>query len=383
MQGRPLIMLALAGTLGLGAMLMTKTMLNKQPTAEAPMRDVLVAVRDFQAEEVIKPEMVKTVKMAESAIPPGAFAAQEDVADRWVKSAILEGEPIVERKLGAKGSPPGLVANIPKGMRAFAVEVNEQSGVSGFILPSHRVDVIKFETGDKSMSRGQTILQDVLVLAAGQVFVKSEEKTLQSRTVTLAVNPDEVDLLVAAKAKGVLSLALRGVNDHDVVERAPEPVAKVDEGEAKRRELENQIAQLHRAHDAKQKEAESRKQELEAEKQLRVEREKDLAERALELQTQTELASEKAKELAKLKLDLAIMEEKARAHTMGPVGYVYKTPGTKPDVYSLHSRRSGSTPILPPPPPPESPDDSEGSPETSPARLAPHDLATTSWKNRP
>ena len=219
MQAKPLIMLALAGTLGLGAMLMTNRLLSKKPAAEVPMRDVLVAVRDFNAEEILKPEMVKTVRMAESAIPVGAFAVAEDVADRWVKTTMLEGEPIVERKLGAKGSPPGLVANIPKGMRAFAVEVNEQSGVSGFILPSHRVDVIKFETGDKARTRGETILQDVLVLAAGQVFVKSDEKTLQSRTVTLAVSPDDVDLLVAAKAKGMLSLALRGVNDHDVVER--------------------------------------------------------------------------------------------------------------------------------------------------------------------
>jgi pilus assembly protein CpaB len=255
MQGRPLVMLALAGALGLGAMLMSMKLMRKTPTAEV-MRDVLVAVRDFKEEETLKPEMLKTVQMAESAIPIGAFVKPEDVADRWVRTVVLEGEPVIERKLGPKGSPPGLVANIPKGKRAFAVEVNEQSGVSGFILPSHRVDVIKFETDDKSntLKRGVTILQDVLVLAAGQVFVKSEEKTLQSRTVTLAVTPDEVDVLVAAKAKGVLSLALRGVNDHDVVER-PKPVVTVaDEVEKQKRiAAEEALAQLKKDHEDEKK----------------------------------------------------------------------------------------------------------------------------------
>jgi len=245
MQGKPLIMLALAGMLGLGAMLMTRSMLSGHKAPEEPMSDVVVAVRDFKEEEILKPDMLKLVKMPQSTVPVGAYNAVKDVTDRWVKTAILEGEPVVERKLGPKGSPPGLVANIPKGKRAFAVEVNEQSGVSGFILPGHRVDVIKFENGENTVKRGRTILQDIQVLASGQVFVKSEEKALQSRTVTLAVDPDEVDLLVAAKSKGTLSLALRGVNDHDVVERPQEPAA-TDDGEEKQKrlELEKSVADL-------------------------------------------------------------------------------------------------------------------------------------------
>ncbi len=42
---------------------------------------------------------------------------------------------------------------------------------------------------------------------------------------TLAVSPEQVDILVAARAKGSLSLALRGVNDHEIVEdRAHSPL---------------------------------------------------------------------------------------------------------------------------------------------------------------
>ena len=59
--------------------------------------------------------MVKAIRMSKSAVPPGTFSSFEDIEDRWVKSAMLEGDPIVEKGLGPKGIPPGLVANIPLG----------------------------------------------------------------------------------------------------------------------------------------------------------------------------------------------------------------------------------------------------------------------------
>ena len=211
-------------------MLVTRRLMSKPAVAEEESQEILVAARDFKEEEVLKPDMVKTTRMSKSAVPAGAFSSFKDVEERWVKTTMLEGDPIVDKKLGPKGSPPGLVANIPKGMRAFAVEVNEQSGVSGFILPGHRVDVVRYEANEKSQSqRGETILQDILVLAAGQVFTRPEEKSLQNRTVTLAVFPDQVDVLVAARAKGPLSLSLRGVNDHDIVDR-PKPKPEVKRG---------------------------------------------------------------------------------------------------------------------------------------------------------
>src|SRR5436305_1951512 len=114
---------------------------------------------------------------------------------------MLEGEPVLDRKLAPKGSPAGMVARIPKGMRAFAVEVNEHTGVSGFILPDHRVDVVQNDTAPNGKAEAETILQDVLVLASGQVFTRPEDRSIQSRTVTLAVTPEQVDILVGAQAQ--------------------------------------------------------------------------------------------------------------------------------------------------------------------------------------
>ena len=244
MNGRSLGVLLFAVVLGLGAMFLTSRLMSK-PVVAQETQEIVVAARDFKAEEILKPDMVKLERLPSKAVPLGSFPSLKDVEDRWVRNPVLEGEPIIERKLGPKGTPPGVVAVIPQGMRAFAVEVNEQSGVSGFILPGHHVDLVRYETGDNNRRHpGETILQDILVLASGQTFTRSDEKSLPTHTVTLAVTPEQVGILVAAKAKGTLNLALRGVNDHDVVAHPkPQPAAD-DEEKARRIKLEKELAEF-------------------------------------------------------------------------------------------------------------------------------------------
>lgn len=226
MNGKSLVMLGLAVLSGLGAMFGTSRMIAKnQKPAPVESQSVLVAIRDLKAEEVVTPEMVKVVTMPKSNTPAGSFTSYKDVEGRWVSIRMLEGEPILERKLAPKGAPAGLVSRIRPGMRAFTLEVNEHTGVSGFVLPDHRVDVVLSMPGNKGKEEAETILQDILVLASGQVFTRPEDRAIKATTVTLEVTPEQVDTLVAALTRGSLSLALRGVNDHQTVARAkPEPV---------------------------------------------------------------------------------------------------------------------------------------------------------------
>ena len=143
MNGKSMAMLGLAALSGLGAMYGTSRMLAKnQNQVVNETQDVLVAVHDLKVEEVLKPEFVKVVSMPKASVPAGTFTTYKDVQDRWVLIKTLEGEPILDRKLAPKGSPAGLVSRIHPGMRAFTLEVNEHTGVSGFILPDHRVDVV-------------------------------------------------------------------------------------------------------------------------------------------------------------------------------------------------------------------------------------------------
>lgn len=239
MNGKSLGMLCLAVLCGLAAMFAVNKLLsrNKEEQREEK-QDVLVAARDLRVEEVIKPEVVKIVQLPRSSVPPGAFSVGKDAEGRWVQYAMLENEPILDRKLAVRGSPPGLIARIPKGMRAFAIEVNEQTGVSGFVLPDHRVDVVQVDSTEKSEAEAHPVLQDILVLASGQTFTRPEDRSIQARTVTLAVTPEQVDILVAAKSKGTLSLSLRGLNDHtQAIQRKREGPRESEKSSSKKPEL--------------------------------------------------------------------------------------------------------------------------------------------------
>src|SRR5262249_61940483 len=96
----PLITFYIAVQTGLGAMKLSQAMLSPRKNAGDEMLDVLVAARDYKDDEVLKPDMVKVIQMARSNIPANAFRSFKDVEDRWVKTAMIEGDVLVEKKLG-------------------------------------------------------------------------------------------------------------------------------------------------------------------------------------------------------------------------------------------------------------------------------------------
>jgi pilus assembly protein CpaB len=226
MNGRTLMMLVVAVGCGLAAMVGAQRLLNRKGQAE-PMREILVAARDLQVEQVLTADAVQAKKVPATAAPAGSFSSFKDVDRRWVKIPLLAGEPLVEAKLAPRDMPTGIVPLIPAGKRAFSLEVNEEVGVAGFILPNHHVDVVLARNGRNGArnkgSESETILQDVPVLASGQATTRPDDKTIQVRTVTLALSPEEVEQVVAARSEGELSLALRGFEDHTRIEPRPEP----------------------------------------------------------------------------------------------------------------------------------------------------------------
>jgi pilus assembly protein CpaB len=235
MGSKSILILAAAVVCGLVAMFGTSQLLARKDKPPE-MRDVVVADRDLKAEEIVKADALRVVKMNKEVAPVGCFSSPQEIEGRWIQIPTLKDEPIIAAKLAPKDSPPGLIGRIPDGMRAFAVEVNEQTGVSGFILPDHRVDVIQDLRDDRSPNvkrKARMILQNVQVLAAGQLISRPEDKSIVVRTVTLAVTPEQVEILVSARAKGPLSLALRGLDDGEIVaieepEPEPKPEPKVE-----------------------------------------------------------------------------------------------------------------------------------------------------------
>jgi pilus assembly protein CpaB len=104
---------------------------------------------------------------------------------------------------------------ITDGMRGLTMRVNEVSGVSGFVTPNTRVDVL-LTMEDKASGEPATriIMQDMKVLAAGQSLQPDKEGKPQSvPVVTFLVTPEQAETLALASQQGSIQLALRNMLD--------------------------------------------------------------------------------------------------------------------------------------------------------------------------
>jgi pilus assembly protein CpaB len=166
----------------------------------------------------VKPGDIKYVKISAEAFPKGAFSKDTDVLDRPVASNILADEPVLEGRLAPRGAGVGLAPIIPPGMRAVTVRVNDVTGVAGFVLPNMRVDVLvtgRPPNGENSVT--QTVLQNVLVLSAGQnLQADARGQAISAPTVTLLADPKQAEVLTLANQEGHIQLILRNGSDQEI-----------------------------------------------------------------------------------------------------------------------------------------------------------------------
>jgi pilus assembly protein CpaB len=181
------------------------------------LRPLVVAARPLPVGIVVKPSDLKIVQLAPELAPGDGFTKIGEVVERAVVSGVLPDEPIREARLAARGAGVGLAPIIPAGMRAVAVRVNDVVGVAGFVLPGMRVDVLVTGRPPKSDNTfTKTILQDILVLAAGQTIdPEVRGQAINAPVVTLLVSPAQAEVLTLA-GEGRIQLVLRNTGDRSV-----------------------------------------------------------------------------------------------------------------------------------------------------------------------
>ena len=207
-----------------------------QRTTAPQSREVAVAVaaaQDLPVGKRLEAPDLKLVTVDRKDLPKGAFLKVADVVDRAVTAPITASELVLEGKLAAKGSGAGLTALIEPGMRAVSVQVNETSGVAGFIQPGTRVDVLFtriFSNGDAATT---TILQNVKVIAYGRQMEpggKPDPREASRPTVaTLLVTQEAAEKLALAVQRGRIQLALRNPLDSEIADGSG-PVGSADLG---------------------------------------------------------------------------------------------------------------------------------------------------------
>jgi pilus assembly protein CpaB len=131
-----------------------------------------------------------------------------------VRSSILAGEPVRAEKVS--DSDQGyLSALLSPGRRAVSVKVTAESTAGGFILPEDRVDVLHTVIVSGTGGVTRTVVTNVRVLAVDQQIAAPETNAVASaKTATLELDPRQAEIVSAAEATGVLSLALRSSADN-------------------------------------------------------------------------------------------------------------------------------------------------------------------------
>lgn len=179
--------------------------------------DVVVANAPIPLGAKIEEHQVRTVAWPADIEPQGAVRDPKLAVGTITRTSIDKNQPIVQAALVPAGA--GLLPTmIEVGMRGMSVRVDDVTGVSGFITPNSRVDVLVAGNPDNGEQgqRSRMVLQNIRVLATGRTVEQKDDKPIEVPTVTLLVSPEEAERLTLATRYEPVRLALRNYRDEGV-----------------------------------------------------------------------------------------------------------------------------------------------------------------------
>jgi pilus assembly protein CpaB len=184
----------------------------KTTAAVKPTHQVVVALGDLSPGTALDASSAKAATWPQELVPPKAVTSVAQVQGRVLITPVCKGEPILLSKLAPEGTAAGLGGLLDESKRAITVRVDDVSGVAGFIHPGDHVDVLAElpVPGGNGEHFSKTILQNIVVLTAGQFWEQNkEQKPSIVNTVTLELTPEQGEVLTLASNQGKIRLALR------------------------------------------------------------------------------------------------------------------------------------------------------------------------------
>lgn len=206
-----------AGVMGLLTAGLVYLFVARQVRAASAPVPIVIARRDIPAGTVIDTDMLEIRRAPKNTLPPDAVLAPEMVVGKAAAMLISAGQTLTFATVAPKSR---LSQQIPPNMRAVTVGIDPVSGVGGFLAPGDRVDVMgTFNVDGGTLTK--IVLQDVLLLATGtQALVDQTGAAAGAQpgpqaqaTATLAVDPEQAQMVTLAASKGKLTLALRRFGD--------------------------------------------------------------------------------------------------------------------------------------------------------------------------
>ncbi len=240
---KPIVLIVLALGCGLAASIGISQVMSHQDTG--PVEEtapVWVAMADIKPNDPLTPQNLKLEQWPKEKIPPGALSKLEEIDGKRTKTALYQGEAVLDKKLA--GHDPGVGQLVPKGFRLFTVQADGMSSHGGLLHPGDRVDLVLYiAKGIGNLDSGtKTILQDIRVFAVNDIVRPTDDKAEESiiaKTVTLLVTPTQAEKAALASEIGKIRLVMRGPGDDELVDPAGQTAAGLLNIEKTDRQVEN------------------------------------------------------------------------------------------------------------------------------------------------
>jgi pilus assembly protein CpaB len=222
---KPFILLGIAVVVALITSVLIYNWLQRKAKVEKPeafqTQSVAVAAADLSWGTILSNDMIRVTPFLKSSLPEGYFSDPASLVGRVLTSPVKANEPIFETKLAPTSvKTGGVAAVITQKKRAMAIRVDKTIGVSGFIHPGNRVDVlVTLHREGAQTAMTKTILENILVLAVGpEMEIKGKgEKPSDVDVITIEVTPEEAEKLALAATEGKILLTLRNFSDSEDV----------------------------------------------------------------------------------------------------------------------------------------------------------------------
>ena len=182
---------------------------------------VVVAAIDIKPHTKISRDMIRLEQYPKDLIAESSKTKIEEVENRMTQRAISAKEQIRSGDIIAEGQAPTLAFKIPDGMRAIAIGAGELMAAGTAVNAGDHVDVLATYHDPRTRQElTKMILQNVEVLWVNKGQTDATGKEGANSSMTLAVTPEQGELLAAADRAGALRVQLRGVSDATVVPSA-------------------------------------------------------------------------------------------------------------------------------------------------------------------
>ncbi len=234
MDVKKIVMILAAVLVALGAAFAVNRIVSGSSTPQARAAaapealgpKIIIATRPLPAGTIINPESLRFQAWPAGLVKPEQYYVEgsSDIASlngSVVRVAMTAGAPVTRGSLVNPGDRGFLAAALAPGMRAVTVPMSNDQGVSGFVFPGDRVDLLltqQVEGADGSkLNATETIMRNLRVLAVDQrtqpAQTEGNATPMVFATVTIEATPRIAEAIAVSRTLGTLSLALRSIAD--------------------------------------------------------------------------------------------------------------------------------------------------------------------------